>query len=483
MNTPVEKLLPDNSFWKYFLQICSIPHPSGHEERLRDFLISEAVKHNLLWRVDKAGNLAIDRAGAPGWENAPVIILQAHLDMVPQAAEGVEFDFLRDSIVPVVEGDWVTTGGRTTLGADDGMGVALAMELLTDDNWQCGALRGVFTVSEETGLGGAEDIDPEFLAGDMLFNLDSDVVFTIGCAGGGRFEGKAILPAQPPRPDGCAVKITLQGMHGGHSGVDIHLNVGSATVAMGEFLSSIASLELSGVSAGTLHNAIAREARVIAVIAPEDFEKLRQSAAEYTAEKLQKLIPAPDKAIILSVEKLPSLPGKVLTPAAQQKLFEVWNNLPHGVLAENPDHSTATSCNLAVVSGQAGSEWSFVLLARSLYDRERDAVINKAMELLQNNGFSAATDSVYSSWEPRWDSPLLEKACSIYHEITGKTAERFVIHGGLEPGIFCGINPDLQMLSFAPATQSVHSPQEKLSISDSETVRKLLRKLITELKK
>ena len=478
MNTSVEKLLPDNAYWKYFLKICSIPHPSGHEEKLRDFLIAEAVKHHLAYKVDGAGNLAIERPAAAGWENSAVIILQAHLDMVPQAAEGVEFDFLRDSIVPVVEGDWVTTGGRTTLGADDGMGVALAMELLTDKTLQCGALRGVFTVSEETGLGGAEDIDPDFLQGDILFNLDSDVVFTIGCAGGSRFAGKSKLPDEMPEPDALGVKLKLQGMHGGHSGVDIHLNIGSATVALGGFLRSVENLRLARVNAGTLHNAIAREAEAEAVIPAGDWEKLCAAAAAFNCE-MQKFTPAPGKEITLSVEKTSALPAKVLTPAAQKILYDLWQKLPHGVLQKNADNSTATSSNLAVVSGAAGNEWSFILLVRSLYDAERKRVTNDALNLMRDNDFAADVDSEYTSWEPQWNSPLLEKACAIYRDITGKDAERFVIHGGLEPGLFCGMNPNLQMLSFAPATQSVHSPQEKLSISDSEKVRKLLRELVT----
>ena len=159
-------------------------------------------------------------------------------------------------------------------------------------------------------------------------------------------------------------------------------------------------------------------------------------------------------------------------------MLKVWQELPHGVLAVNSDNSTETSSNLAVVSGTAGKHFSFTLLVRSLYDKKRLEVTEKAINLMQKNGFTAAVDSQYTSWEPRWGSPLLEYACKVYKSLTGKTAERFVIHGGLEPGMFCGMNPKLEMLSFAPATRSVHSPQEKLSISDSENIRKLLRKLL-----
>ncbi len=477
MNSAVEKLLPDNAYWKYFLKICSIPHPSGHEEKLRDFLAGEAVKHGLQYRVDQAGNLAIERPAASGCEDFPQIILQAHLDMVPQAAPGVEFDFLRESIVPVVEGDWVTTGNRTTLGADDGMGVALIMEVLTDDTLKCGALRGVFTVSEETGLGGAEDIEPDFLAGDILFNLDSDVVFTIGCAGGSRFEGKKELESKAPGGN-LALKLTIQGMQGGHSGVDIHRQVGSAAVEIRNLLSAVENMELASVRAGTLHNAIARDAEAVIVINNKEFEKLEDIVKAFAEELRGKFLPAENSIITVQAETLAFMPEKVLTAGSQAMLLDVWSKLPHGVLAVNPDNSTETSSNLAVVSGSAGTEWSFILLVRSLYDKKRIDITEKALTLLRENGFAAGVDSQYTSWEPQWESPLLEHACNIYKSITGKTAERFVIHGGLEPGMFCGINPKLEMLSFAPTTQSVHSPQEKLSISDSENTRKILRKLL-----
>ena len=477
MNSAVEKLLPDNAYWKYFLKICSIPHPSGHEEKLRDFLVAEAEKHGLKYRVDQAGNLAVERPAAAGCEKFPRIILQAHLDMVPQAAPGVEFDFLRDSITPVIEGDWVTTGNRTTLGADDGMGVALIMEMLTAPDLACGALRGVFTVSEETGLGGAEDIDLDFLDADMLFNLDSDVVFTIGCAGGSRFEGKSVLASKAPAGN-CAVKITIQGMQGGHSGVDIHRQVGSAAVEIRNLLAAVDGVELASVKAGTLHNAIAREAEALIVVSEDAWENLQILADDTAKELNRKYLPAENSVIEVKVQKVATVPEKVLTAEKQAMLLDVWSKLPHGVLAVNPDNSTATSSNLAVVAGDAGSEWSFILLVRSLYDKKRLEVTENALMLLRENGFAADVDSQYTSWEPRWESPLLEHACDIYKSVTGKTAERFVIHGGLEPGMFCGMNPALEMLSFAPATQSVHSPQEKLSISDSENIRKVLRKLL-----
>ena len=175
------------------------------------------------------------------------------------------------------------------------------------------------------------------------------------------------------------------------------------------------------------------------------------------------------------------MPEKVLTATAQQQLLSLWNFLPHGVLKTTADGSSETSSNLAVISGQAGSLWQITLLVRSLYDQQRCQVTDQTLELMQQYGFSAEVYSAYSSWEPKWDSKFLTFACNIYRELTGQEARKIVIHGGLEPGLFCGMNPDLQMISFAPDTQAAHSPQEKLSISDSENTRILLRSLVEKI--
>ena len=483
MNTSIEQLAAGNKFWQYFFKICSIPHPSGHEAQLRDYLIREACSYNLQYRVDKAGNLAIDRAAAPGCEQYPSIILQAHLDMVPQVAENVVFDFLRDPIRPQVEGDWVTTGGRTTLGADDGIGVALAMELLTTNDLRCGKLRAVFTVSEETGLGGAEDIDPDFLDADVLFNLDSDVPFTIGCAGSSRFEGHRILESQPSPAEVMGIKINLGGMQGGHSGVDIHRNVGSAAKAALQIVKDLSELgfALSSVQSGTLYNAIAREAEITGILPPEALAAAISRLEKYANALNSTLEPAAGKRITVQLEQLPAVPEQILTAAACQDLLEVWEQLPHGLLSVCADNSSETSCNLAAVHGESGGDWGFILLARSLFDAKRIAVTDSALQLLHDHKFSGEVDSAYCSWEPKWDAPLLKFACDIYRELTGEEAARYVIHGGLEPGLFSGMNPRLQMLSFAPSTQSVHSPQEKLSIPSVEMTRKLLRNLCEKL--
>ena len=345
--------------WEFFELVCSIPHPSGHEAALAGKLAEVAAGYGLSCRQDAAGNLRIDRPGAPGFEKSPVVLLQAHLDMVPQQAPGVEFDFLRDPIPVQLEGDWVTTGGKTTLGADDGMGVALAMELLTAPDLQCGALRGVFTVSEETGLGGAEDIDRDFLQADILFNLDSDVTFTIGCAGGSRFTAQSVLAHCAADKTHKAVTLTLKNMLGGHSGCDIHRNVGSAAVVMGKLLAELGQLgfALSSVHAGTLANAIAREAVAEGFVPPEHYAEIAAVVERYNKELNTELETDPAAPVILTLENAAAAPDEVLTFEAQENLLAIWNQLPHGVLEKERDNSTATSSNLGVVSGRSGNAW------------------------------------------------------------------------------------------------------------------------------
>lgn len=480
MNTMLEKLLPSNAYWRYFLQICSIPHPSGHEERLRDFLCSEAEKYHLAWRVDAAGNLAVDRPAAAGFESAPLIILQAHMDMVPQVAEGVTFDFLHDPIPVAVDGDWVHTNSQTTLGADDGMGIALAMELLTDPELQCGALRGVFTVAEEIGLIGAGNIDRAFLDGGILCNLDSEKVFTIGCAGGARFAGEAVLESTAAGADMIGIQVTLNGMHGGHSGEDIQCNYGSAARELGFIAAEWQEvIHLAAVNIGKLDNVIAPCGSFTGALESSQVAKLRRQAADIAQKLNEKFIPADGMQITLEMAEIPC-PEKVLTAQSQQKLLKLWNNLPHGLLAAAPDGSSESSCNLAIIHGQAGENWQIVELARSLYNDRRTDIAEKAMELMRNCSFDSRINSAYTSWPPRYESKLLEKACSLYFEVTGKTAVKSVTHGGLEAGFFSGLNPGLEMLSFAPKAEFIHSVQERLSISSSEEIRRFLRRLVIE---
>ncbi len=479
MTSTIEKQLPGNAFWKYFLRICAIPHLSGREGALRNMLVAEAEQHGLRTRTDRRGNLAIDRAAAPGCEKFPRLILQGHLDMVGQQAAGVEFDFLRDPIVPRLENGWVSTGGRTTLGADDGVALASAMELLCDPALVCGPLRAVFTVEEETGLGGALEIDPAFLDADILFNLDSDEDFTIGCAGGARLEGRGVLPCQAPTAGKIGMEFEVHGMHGGHSGEDIQRPYGSANRVLSDWLSEVATLELAGVDGGTLDNAIARDATASGVIAENALPELQKQVAEMAVKLNRAWTPAPGRTIEVSVRRIPP-PARVLTGDAQHKLLAALRTLPHGVLGKIGE-ATETSANLAIVRGTAGGEWLIVSHVRSLFNDKRRSLCDGVLHTLQTGGLNANLVSEYSSWTPDWNAPLLKFAQRVRQELTGREPVARVTHGGLEPGLFSRINPELAMLSFAPTHEFLHSPQERLNVESVENFRILLRTLVTRL--
>lgn len=470
--------LPDNAFWRTFLKICTIPHPSGHEAALRDDLAGTARKAGLGVRIDARGNLAVDRPAAPGCEHFPTVILQGHMDMVPQAAAGVSFDFERDPIRPLVEGEWVTTGNRTTLGADDGVALAGAMELMTDPTLHCGALRALFTVEEETGLGGAAELDPNFLEGDILFNLDSGAGgFTAGCAGGTRSEGCCAMPKTAPTLGNLGVTIKIGHLHGGHSGSDIHRNFGNANVILIALLREFPTLELSAISGGTLDNALSRDAEASGALPQELLAHLQERARVLAAELNRTLEHNPAQPITVAVEA-GAAPAAVWPGPRQQELLAMLASLPAGLLERSADGASETSANLAVIRGQAGESFRVVEHMRSLFNARREALAESVLDKMRRGGLNAHIVSQYSGWSPATDSPLAHFARQVYRDVVGHEPEFRVTHGGLEPGIFSGKNPRLAMLSFAPEHIDLHSPAERLNIASVAEFRALLRALV-----
>lgn len=473
--------VPDHAFWRVFLAVCAVPHPSGHEEKVRALLAALAAKAGLRTRTDSAGNLAIDRPAAPGLEDVSTVILQGHMDMVPQAAEGVEFDFERDPVRPVVADGWVGTGGRTTLGADDGVALAGAMELLLDETLICGPLRAVFTVGEETGLNGASGIDPAFLEGGALLNLDgSGKGFTIGCAGGARVEGVLALGAVPVPAGHVGVKVAVRDLPGGHSGEDIHRARGNAIAVLGEVMKRFPDLAASEIHGGTVDNAIPRDASLYGALPEAEFASLEAFCAELAATLERTLEHAPERPVRVEALAVP-VPDAVWRDAERRAAVELLTRLPRGVQATNPDGSVATSANLAIADGTAGGELRLVMHCRSVSNEERRKLSARIETAMREVRFAARLVSEYSGWTPRFDAPLTRRAGEIYRELFGRDPEFSVIHGGLETGIFSGLKPELPMLSFAPEIEGLHSPAERLNIASVEDFRRLLRALVTGL--
>lgn len=466
--------------WEIFEMICSIPHPSGHEAALAEALAAAARERGLAVRRDAAGNLRIDRAAAPGFESAPVVLLQAHLDMVPQTAPGVKFDFLTDPIPPEIRGEWVVSGAGTTLGSDNGIGVAAAVALLFDPAWRGGALAGVFTVSEEVGLNGALALSPEMLEGTYLLNLDSEEEgeLYLGCAGGARLTLTFDVVFQPVSAGMTGVRCTVGGMAGGHSGCNIADRRGNAIRLLARLLERSPELLVASFDGGTCDNAIPREAAVCGALPADGVEPFRTRAEAFAREAAGEFDAPPEFRI--EVEAAP-LPERVWREAFRDRVLGALTGCPDGPTAfDSALGVVQTSSNLASVRSE-GERLIVATSQRSQIDAERAALTEAIAQRFRAAGGAAAVSHAYPGWEPRLDSRLFSTAASLYRELFGKRPEPKVIHAGLECGILSGINPKLEILSFGPTLENPHSPGERLDIASVGRFWRFLRELISRL--
>lgn len=466
--------------WEIFEMICSIPHPSGHEAALAEALAAAARERGLAVRRDAAGNLRIDRAAAPGFESAPVVLLQAHLDMVPQTAPGVKFDFLTDPIPPEIRGEWVVSGAGTTLGSDNGIGVAAAVALLFDPAWRGGALAGVFTVSEEVGLNGALALSPEMLEGTYLLNLDSEEEgeLYLGCAGGARLTLTFDVVFQPVSAGMTGVRCTVGGMAGGHSGCNIADRRGNAIRLLARLLERSPELLVASFDGGTCDNAIPREAAVCGALPADGVEPFRTRAEAFAREAAGEFDAPPEFRI--EVEAAP-LPERVWREAFRDRVLGALTGCPDGPTAfDSALGVVRTSSNLASVRSE-GERLIVATSQRGQIDAERAALTEAIAQRFRAAGGAAAVSHAYPGWEPRLDSRLFSTAASLYRELFGKRPEPKVIHAGLECGILSGINPKLEILSFGPTLENPHSPGERLDIASVGRFWRFLRELISRL--
>lgn len=466
--------------WEIFELICSIPHPSGHEAALAEALSAMARERGLAVRRDAAGNLRIDRAAAPGFESAPAVLLQAHLDMVPQTAPGVKFDFLTDPIPPEIRGEWVVSGAGTTLGSDNGIGVAAAVALLFDPAWRGGALAGVFTVSEEVGLNGALALSPEMLEGTYLLNLDSEEEgeLYLGCAGGARLTLTFDAAFRPVSAGMTGVRCTVGGMAGGHSGCNIADRRGNAIRLLARLLKESPELQIASFDGGTCDNAIPREAVVSGALPAETFKSFRRRAEAFEREAAGEFDAPPEFRI--EVESAP-LPEQVWQESFRDRVLDALTGCPDGPTAfDSALGAVRTSSNLAAVRSE-GERLVVATSQRSQIDAERVALTEAIAERFRAAGATASVSHAYPGWEPRLDSRLFSTAASLYRELFGRKPEPKVIHAGLECGILSGINPKLEILSFGPTLENPHSPGERLDIASVGRFWKFLRELILRL--
>lgn len=474
------RALEPKAVWEIFAMICGIPHPSGQEAKLAGAIAEFALLRGLRVRRDGFGNLRIDRPASPGFEDRPAVILQGHLDMVPQAAPEAKFDFSTDPIPAAAEGGFVRSTAGTTLGADNGLGVAAALALLSDESFRSGPLAAVFTLSEEVGLNGALALDPAFLAGEYLLNLDSEEEgeLYVGCAGGARLEADLPLEFEATGPGLSGAVLEIKGLAGGHSGCNIADRRGNAVRFLGEALNACPQLRAASAEGGSLDNAIPREAKAAVALDPADREAVaeRLAALEQTFRE-NAALPA---AFAVTLAAAPR-PERVWTRSVQKRAVEAMAGCPDGVLEMDARFGIPrTSGNLAAVF-ERGGELVFRTSQRSFSDAERRKASARVAAHFTGLGATAKIDNEYPGWEPAASSELLAKAIALHTELFDEKPQVKVIHAGLECGIFAGKRPQLDILSFGPTILDPHSPSERAEIAGVERFYSFLGALVSAL--
>ncbi len=474
--------LEPKALWKHFYSLTQIPRPSKKEGKVIEFMKKFGEDLGLETIVDEVGNVIIKKPATEGMENRKGVILQGHLDMVPQKNADTDHDFEKDPIDAYVDGEWVTARG-TTLGADNGMGVAAAMAVLESKDLVHGPIEALFTIDEETGMTGAENLKPGLLDGDILLNMDSEDEgeLYIGCAGGVNTNGELEYKEEDVPKGMAAFKVTVKGLKGGHSGLDIHLGRGNANKIMNALLTTAASkygLRVAEISGGNLRNAIPREA-FATVVVPEDKKELFQKFVEEFDALVKDEFKDTDAGVEVTAEST-DMPAKIIDEDSQKAMFKAVADCPNGVIAMSKEVEgiVETSTNLAIVKSENG-KIEIATLQRSLVDEGKDKLAADVRAAFENAGFKAESSGDYPGWKPNPDSPILKEMKEIYNNKFGKVPEVKVIHAGLECGLLGSVYTNWDMISFGPTIRSPHSPDEKVNIA---TVQKFWDFLVETLK-
>lgn len=454
--------------WQWFAQICAIPHPSKHEQALSQHIQAWAQDKGLTLIEDSVGNLIIKKPATAGMENRKTVVIQAHLDMVPQKNADKVHDFTKDAIDAYVDGDWVKARG-TTLGADNGIGMASALAILGSDDIKHGPLEVLLTVDEEAGMTGAFGVEPGMLEAEILINTDSEQEGEIymGCAGGVDAQFSVPVSWQPVTSGDQAFSLNMSGLKGGHSGVNIHLGRGNANKLLARFLADHASalqLSLAAFNGGSLRNAIPREASVVLTVPAAKVAQLQQQVQAFEA-LLQQELAAVEPALKLTLAET-TLPSQVMTAAAQATLINLLNSCPNGVMRMSDEIAgvTETSLNVGVITTETDSV-QVLCLIRSLIDSGREQIESMLSSLAQLAGAKVAFSGAYPGWKPNPDSPVMAIVNQTYRDIYQKEPVIMVIHAGLECGLFKKPYPEMDMVSIGPTIRFPHGPDEMVNIT------------------
>ena len=454
--------------WIYFEEICKIPRISKNEGKIRKYLLDFASAHNLESKEDPVGNILIIRPASKGYESRKTIVLQCHIDMVGEKNADYPHNWLTDPIIPYVDGAWVAARG-TTLGADDGIGIASQLAVLTDTTLKSGKIECLFTVDEESGMTGALNLEPDFFEGRILINLDSEDegILFIGCAGGMDTVGELSYKSNPAKNGATGFEISVTGLHGGHSGDEIHKGYGNSVKLMNRILWNLSNkydISLAWFNGGNLRNAIPREA--FALIAADTSSK--DQVAEWVMNfqgVLNEEFGEIEKDLKIVIKEVDA-PVSTMDKESQVKLLNSLTCCPHGVIAwsQDMDDLVETSTNLASVIFTEGNKVRIVTTQRSSLESAKNDVAAMVESCMKLAGAEVVHSDGYPGWKPSLKSEILKITSKSYKNLFGKEPLVRAIHAGLECGLIYQKYKGIDMISFGPTIRGAHTPEEKIEI-------------------
>lgn len=472
--------------FKYFEEISNIPRCSGSEKQISDYLVNFAKEHNLEVIQDEALNVIIKKGATKGYENAPIVILQGHMDMVCEKNRGTEHDFDKDPLKLRIDGDFIKAT-ETTLGADNGIAVAYCLAILASDDVEHQALEVLVTTEEETGMGGASNINPENLKGKILINIDSEEEGELlsSCAGGVRNRVSLTVEVEERRDGFVPYKISIKGLKGGHSGMDIDKGRGNSNKLMGRLLNEVSlkmDMYISEINGGAKMNAIPREAEAIIFIKDNDKTALEE-VVNGLGETFKNELRVSDPGVTVELAEGERKPYRIFSKALTDKIVALLMLIPQGIQTMSMDIKglVQSSTNLGVVT-TTQDEVTFESAVRSSVRSLKEAIVKEIEAAAKVVGASMTLDSDYPAWEYKADSYIREIFINTYKDMTGTEPKITAIHAGLECGILNDILGDLDMISFGPNMYDVHTPDEKLSISSTERMYKYLLEVLKNIK-
>ena len=473
--------------WQCFDEITKVPRPSCHEEKIREYLLDFAVKHDIATKTDTVGNVVMTKPATKGYENAPVVVLQAHMDMVAEKNGDVNHDFLKDPIQTYIDGDWVKAKG-TTLGADNGIGMAAALAVMADNTLQHGPVEALFTVNEEIGLEGAQNLGEGMISGNILINLDSedDGEIFIGCAGG--IDTTAIFTYKRSfTPENFKYyKVSVNGLLGGHSGGDIHLGRANANKLIARFIWNCSQnwdIEVCSFNGGNLRNAIPREAESVFGIHDRHVDEVNKYLEKFI-DDIKVEFRGVEPSLEIKAEEV-ERPEYCIDSKTSLTLVRALYSAPHGVVSMSRDleNLVETSTNLAAVKMADDNKIIVTTSQRSSLESRKNDIASQVEAHFQLAGAEVTHSDGYPGWAPNIDSKIMKISSEAYEELFGVKPAVKAIHAGLECGLFLAKKPDLDMVSFGPTMTGVHSPDEKLQISTVDKFWKHLTKVLEKVAK